>query len=105
MLRFSRCALKELGTVARWLDEEGHGIIKRNDGTEFVVQQTSIKMGGYKSLAEGQEVEFDIEKDHHGGDHAVCVAAPGGYPPKPWSGRDFTHGSPQTHLGHPPPSS
>ncbi|KAJ9444608.1 Cold shock domain-containing protein 4 [Diplonema papillatum] len=45
--------------------QQGFGFIQRadNDGEVFV-HQTSIKMRGFRLLAEQQDVEFDVESDH-----------------------------------------
>ena len=44
--------------------------------------QTSIKTDGYRSLAEQEEVEFDVETGDDGRTKAVNVTGPGGAPPK-----------------------
>ena len=43
--------------------------------------QTSIQTDGYRSLREGEEVEFDIESGDDGRTKAVAVTGPGGAPP------------------------
>jgi CspA family cold shock protein len=60
------------GTV-KWFDEaKGYGFITKEDGGDIFVHYTSIQAGGYKSLAEGDEVSFDIEQGPKG-DKAVNV--------------------------------
>ena len=60
------------GTV-KWFDNsKGYGFISREGGNDVFVHHTAIKGEGYKSLQEGQAVEFDVEKGPKG-DQAVNV--------------------------------
>lgn len=48
------------GTV-RWFNNlKGYGFLGRDDGPDVFVHFTAIQTEGYKSLKEGQAVEFDI---------------------------------------------
>jgi CspA family cold shock protein len=49
------------GTVARWHAKGGWGFITRDDGLgDAFVHQRSIQKNGYRSLLEGERVEFDV---------------------------------------------
>ncbi|PEA11341.1 cold-shock protein CspC [Bacillus cereus] len=45
----------------KWFNaEKGFGFIEREDGNDVFVHFSAIQQDGYKSLEEGQQVEFDI---------------------------------------------
>ncbi|MFL5799075.1 MAG: cold-shock protein [Actinomycetota bacterium] len=48
------------GTVKWFSNEKGYGFIARPDGDDVFVHFSAISGDGYRSLAEGQEVEFDV---------------------------------------------
>ncbi|KAL0350441.1 UNVERIFIED_CONTAM: Glycine-rich protein 2 [Sesamum radiatum] len=68
------------GVVTKFNDQKGYGFIQPDEGGEdLFVHQTAIKSDGYRTLREGQVVEFTIILD---GDKtkAADVTAPGGGP-------------------------
>ncbi|MFD5262921.1 cold shock protein CspC [Bacillus wiedmannii] len=48
------------GRVKWFNSEKGFGFIEREDGDDVFVHFSAIQQDGYKSLEEGQQVEFDI---------------------------------------------
>ena len=60
------------GTVKWFNDTKGFGFISCEDGSDACVHHTSIQGNGFKSLAEGDSVSFDIE-DGPKGPKAVNV--------------------------------
>ncbi|BEU01333.1 cold-shock protein [Agarivorans sp. OAG1] len=51
----------------KWFDEQkGFGFIERPDGKDVFVHFRAIQSEGYKTLAEGQEVTFEVEEGPKG---------------------------------------
>jgi cold shock protein len=48
------------GTVKFFNTEKGYGFITRDDGDDVFVHYSNIEGSGYRSLNEGQTVEFEI---------------------------------------------
>jgi CspA family cold shock protein len=53
-------ALRELGTVKWFNATKGYGFITRASGDDVFVHYSAIQSDGYKTLNEGQRVEFTI---------------------------------------------
>jgi len=67
--------------VVKWFNcEKGFGFILPDDGsTDVFVHQTEIKKDGFRSLADGEAVQFEVEQDSNTGKtKAVKVTGPGG---------------------------
>jgi len=62
------------GTVKWFNSEKGFGFIERTDGNDLFVHFSSIVGDGYKSLEEGQTVEFDITDGQRGPQASNVVA-------------------------------
>jgi cold shock CspA family protein len=67
----------------KWFDTvKGFGFITHDDGgKDYFVHQTAIQAEGFRSLADGEPVEFQIEVSE-GKSKAVSVTSPGGEPLK-----------------------
>jgi CspA family cold shock protein len=48
------------GKVKWFHDAKGYGFIELEDGNDVFVHYSAINIEGYKTLAEGQEVEFEL---------------------------------------------
>ena len=54
------------GTVKWFNDSKGYGFISQEGGEDVFVHHTAIQMDGFRSLSEGDRVEFDIVKGPKG---------------------------------------
>lgn len=54
------------GTVKWFNDSKGFGFISQEGGEDVFVHHTAIQMDGFRSLAEGDRVEFEIVKGPKG---------------------------------------
>jgi CspA family cold shock protein len=58
--------VKEQGTVKWFNASKGYGFIQRQGGEDVFVHFSAIQAEGYKSLNEGQAVEFDVRSGPKG---------------------------------------
>lgn len=54
------------GMVKWFSDRKGYGFIEQKDGPDLFVHYSDILSDGFKSLVEGQDVEFDVEDGKRG---------------------------------------
>ena len=57
---------REIGTVKWFNDKKGYGFIERENGPDVFVHFSAITMDGFKSLKEGEQVEFVVEQGQKG---------------------------------------
>lgn len=57
---------KEQGTVKWFNDSKGFGFIQRSTGDDVFVHHSAIQAEGFKSLSEGEAVEFTVTKGPKG---------------------------------------
>ncbi len=61
------------GRVKWFSNSKGYGFIEQEDGEDVFVHFSALQEEGFKSLAEGQEVEFDIVEGPKGPQAANVV--------------------------------
>jgi CspA family cold shock protein len=59
-------AEKEIGTVKWFNAGKGYGFISREAGEDVFVHHSAIEEEGFRSLDEGQQVEFNVEQGPKG---------------------------------------
>ena len=57
---------RETGTVKWFNDAKGYGFITRANGGEVFVHHKAIRSEGFRSLGEGQQVEFEVVEGQKG---------------------------------------
>jgi len=61
-----RWGMPEIGTVKWFNNDKGYGFIKRETGEDVFVHHTAIQAQGYRSLNEGERVEFEVKQGPKG---------------------------------------
>ena len=54
------------GTVKWFNESKGYGFLSQPEGEDIFVHYTAIQANGFRTLKEGQEVEFNIERGPKG---------------------------------------
>jgi len=54
------------GTVKWFNAEKGYGFISQEGGADVFVHHSAIHMNGYRTLEEGQQVEFEVQEGQKG---------------------------------------
>ena len=57
---------REIGTVKWFNDSKGYGFIEREQGEDIFVHFRAIRGEGYRTLEDGQKVEFDVVSSDKG---------------------------------------
>jgi len=65
---------KITGTVKWFNESKGFGFIEREGGPDVFAHFSAIQSAGYKTLAEGQRVEFDVTQGQKGPQAEQIVA-------------------------------
>ena len=68
------------GKVKWFNNAKGYGFIGREDGPDVFVHYSSIQLDGYKTLKEGDDVEFDIVQGQKGAQADAVVRLRDGVP-------------------------
>jgi len=58
--------VREKGIVKWFNNAKGYGFIQRNTGEDVFVHFSAIDMGGYRTLDNGAEVEFEVKQGPKG---------------------------------------
>ena len=59
-------AERESGTIKWFNESKGYGFISREEGNDVFVHHTAITGDGYRTLYDGQQVEFDLTQGQKG---------------------------------------
>jgi cold shock protein len=65
--------LRHRGSVKWFSESKGYGFIREESGEEFFVHHSSIQCEGFRTLCEGESVEFDPVEDSKGKQAANVV--------------------------------
>ena len=83
------------GTVKWFNNAKGYGFLGREGGADVFVHYSSIQIDGYKSLKEGDEVEFDIIQGSKGPQADQVVRLKDGVPKSSAAGSEAAPGAEQ----------
>ncbi len=65
--------MKHRGSVKWFSEAKGYGFIREDSGEEFFVHHSAIQAEGFRTLSEGQLVEFESVEDQKGKQAANVV--------------------------------
>ena len=68
--------MREKGTVKWFNGAKGYGFIQRSTGEDVFVHFSAIQSDGYRTLEEGQRVEFEITQRDRGAQADKVVVVP-----------------------------
>ena len=66
--------MRSKGRVKWFNERRGYGFIEQSDGDDLFVHYSAIQTPGFKTLEEGQEVEFDVIEGPKGLQAANVIA-------------------------------
>jgi CspA family cold shock protein len=66
MHREGREEMEKTGKIKWFSDAKGYGFIEQEDGEDVFVHYSAIQGEGFKTLAEGQKVEFEVTQGPKG---------------------------------------
>jgi CspA family cold shock protein len=65
-MEYLKMSDRVVGNVKWFNSEKGYGFISQENGPDVFVHHTAIQVEGFRTLNEGQKVEFSIEKGPKG---------------------------------------
>src|ERR1700731_2703635 len=89
--------MPEVGTVKWFNNDKGYGFIKRESGEDVFVHHSAIQATGYRTLNEGERVEFDVKQGPKGLQADNARTGAGAQQP-PWESV-FPRTKPRHHAG------
>jgi CspA family cold shock protein len=71
-----RDSARRRGTVKWFSGSKGYGFIRDDDGLDIFVHASAVADAGFRTLVQGQVVEYEVQRSAKGL-HAVSITAPG----------------------------